>query len=339
MRMLIIGGTGFIGPAVVTRLSALGHAVTLFHRGQTQAELSPGVQHLPGDRRQLAAFAGECRRLAPDVVLDMFPMSEDDARTVMETFQGITGRVVAISSQDVYRAYDRLRRLEPGPPDPMPLTEDAPLRQRLYPYRGDDTVSAKSDDYEKILVERAVMGEARLPGTVLRLPMVYGPRDDQHRLFPFLKRMDDGRPAILLEEGTAGWRWSRGYGENVAAAIALAVTDNRAAGRIYNVAEAEALPMAEWVRRIGRAAGWDGKVVALPRGHLPAHLRGEDHNWDQHLVADTTRLRAELGYAEPIPQDEALRATVAWERAHPPEQIDLAQFDYAAEDAALASCT
>jgi dTDP-D-glucose 4,6-dehydratase len=57
---------------------------------------------------------------------------------------------------------------------------------------------------------------------------------------------------------------------------------------------------------------------------------------DQHLVTDTTRIREELGYAEPVPRDEALRRTVDWQRAHPPETVDLKAFDYAAEDTLLA---
>src|SRR5436190_8561175 len=80
-----------------------------------------------------------------------------------------------------------------------------------------------------------------LPGTVLRLPAVYGPGDRQHRLFPYVQRMHDGRPAILLEHGRASWRWTRGYVENVARAIALAVVQEHATGLIYNVGEAEAL--------------------------------------------------------------------------------------------------
>ncbi len=337
MRVLVIGGTGFIGPDVVQCLSRMGHKITLFHRGQTMADLPPGVQHLLGDRRHLADFADEFKRLAPQVVLDMIPRTEQEAWMVMGTFKSIARRVVALSSQDVYRAYGKLIRIEPGPIEPLPLTEEAPLRQKLYPYRGQilrdqDDPRRWMDDYDKILVERVVMGDPDLPGTILRLPMIYGPRDSQHRLFEYLKRMDDHRPAILLEEGLANWRCTRGYVENVAAAIALAVTDERSAGRVYNIGEAEALTMAEWIRKIGQAAGWSGEVVAVPEGHLPAHLT-MSINIGQHLVADTTRIREELGYGEPVSQDEALRRTIAWERAHPPDEVDPGQFDYAAEDA------
>ena len=344
MRVLVLGGTLFIGPPVVRKLCVQGHAVTVFHRGQTEADLPSAVGHLHGDRQQLRDFAPDFRKLRPDVVLDMRPITEEDARGVIQIFRGIARRVVAISSQDVYRAYGRFHRLEAGPPDPFPLTEDAPLRQRLYPHRGEtprapDDPRRWLDDYEKILVERAVLAEPELPGTVLRLPMVYGPGDPGHRLYKYLRRMDDRRPAILLDEGAAHWRGPRGYVENVAAAIALALAEDRAAGRVYNVAEPDAFSEAEWVKEVGRVVGWNGEVVVAPPEWLPAGLAwpfDPTHHWP----VDSTRIRTELGYAEPLPREEALRRTVAWERRHPPEEAQLAMhgpFDYAAEDAALAA--
>ncbi len=57
--------------------------------------------------------------------------------------------------------------------------------------------------------------------------------------------MDDGRSAILLEKGMTSWRWTHGYVEDVAAAVALAVMDERAAGRTYNLGEADPLPWTE----------------------------------------------------------------------------------------------
>jgi nucleoside-diphosphate-sugar epimerase len=164
--------------------------------------------------------------------------------------------------------------------------------------------------------------------------MVYGPRDRQHRLFEYLKRMDDGRPAILLDEGMANWRWTKGYVENLATAVVLAVTDERAAGRVYNAGEQDTLTWAEWVRAIGRVAGWDGEVMVVPKQDLPEQLVSEQ-NTEQHLVVDTTRIRKELGYREHVSREDALRRTVAWQRAHPPEKIDPGRFDYAAEDTVL----
>src|SRR5919201_605654 len=196
MRILVSGGTAFIGPHVVTRLRATHHTVALFHRGQTEAALPRDVTHIHGERHRLADFASEFRRFDPEVVLDMIPSAEYEAQAVMSIFMGIARRVVAISSIDVYRAYGRLHGTEPGPVEPIPLTEDAPLRERL---------SIHGEEYEKRWVEQVVMSDSDLPGTVLRYPMIYGPNDGG-RTFDIVKRILDNRPAILMDEVGARWR-------------------------------------------------------------------------------------------------------------------------------------
>ena len=343
MKILVIGGTRFIGPCVVRDLAGLGHEVTVFHRGHSHSEMDQAAEHLHGDRSALADFIPEFRRLDPDVVLDMLLMNQADAVQLMQTFKGIAGKVVVLSSQDVYRAYGRLIRTEPGNSGGIDglITEDSPLRQELYPYRGHvglaDKPKAPTDPlyhYDKILVERAVMADPDLPGTVLRLPCVYGPGDYQHRMYDYIRRMDDGRPVILLPEGMYHWRWTRGYVDDVAAAIALAATDDRAINRIYNCGEKQALSEADWVRSIGDAAGWRGEVVHIPSG-TQSKFAGPDYDWSNHLETDSIRIRQELGFEEKIDHREAIARTVEWERAHPPAEIDEARFDYAGEDELL----
>ncbi|MFN2456047.1 MAG: NAD-dependent epimerase/dehydratase family protein [Pyrinomonadaceae bacterium] len=112
MKVLIIGGTRFIGKQVAQQLVATGHDVAVFHRGQTEADLPSSVRHILGDRQQLSDFRDEFKRFAPQVVLDMIAYVEQDAVAVMQTFRGIAERVVAISSQDVYRTYGILWRRE-----------------------------------------------------------------------------------------------------------------------------------------------------------------------------------------------------------------------------------
>jgi nucleoside-diphosphate-sugar epimerase len=190
-------------------------------------------------------------------------------------------------------------------------------------------------DYDKIPAERTVMGDSQLPGTVLRLPMVHGPRDPLHRLWPVVKRVADGRTVIPIAESIAQWRGPRGYVENVGVAIARAVVDERAAGRIYNIAEPDNFSELEWTRRIADAAGFEGEIRVLPDEHTPAHLKPPG-NYRQHWPVDSSRIRQELGYEEPVSLAEALRRTIEWERANPPA-VSIRNFDYDAEDAAIAA--
>ena len=340
MKILVIGGTRFMGPYTARRLHEAGHEVCVFHRGQTSAEVPEGVTEILGDRDRLLEYAAKLQRLEPEVVLDMVVSHERHAGDLMATFAGVARRVVVASSQDVYRAFGRVNGHEDGDVDLSPIREDSALREKLYPYRGEaaraeDDPQRWMDDYDKIPAERVIMSHPQLPGTILRLAAIYGPHDFQHRMFPYLKRMLDGREAILLEEREAAWRWTHGYVENVADAIALAVVDDRASGRIYNVGEPFALSIAERVEHIATAANWHGRLVILPAELVPEKLR-MGINAAQDIVADTSRIRTELGYSERIDLAEAFQRTIAWERDHFPEEFDPDMFDYALEDSVLA---
>lgn len=340
MRFLIIGGTGFIGPFVIRDLVERGHNVTVFHRGEARTVLPEGVRRIHGNRNDLAAHRTEFERLAPDVVVDFVLSDERQAKALMETLRGLAGRVVAISSQDVYRAYGVLLGREPGPPQPTPLTEESEVRRQLHPYNIEHlrkvqaTFAWLTDDYDKIPVERTVLGDSALPGTVLRLPMIYGPGDPVHRFFPALKRIDDKRTAILMEEGYARLHPPRGYIEDVAAGIALATVSERAAGKIYNIASDQQFTELEWTQKIGELAGWNGSVVALPKEQTPRHVI-MPLNTEQDWLVSSAKIRQELGYSERVPLEVGMARTIEWERANPPGEIDPKQFDYAAEDAAL----
>ncbi|WP_026734242.1 NAD-dependent epimerase/dehydratase family protein [Fischerella sp. PCC 9605] len=338
MKILIIGGTNFIGPPVVRHLIAMGHEVSVFHRGKTKANLPPDVHEILGDRSQLVEMKSKFQQLSPQVVVDMVAYTEQDALTLMNTFAGMAQRVVTISSMDVYRAYEVILGKE-SEVVPVPLTEDSPLRSSLYPFREMPIRPLDAPvDYEKILVEQVVMANPDLPGTIVRLPMVYGENDPLNRLFPYLQRMGDRRSAILLEESIARWCGSYGYVENIAYAIALAATNERATNCIYHVADVEVLTEAERVTRVGKIAQWQGKVVVVPKSQLPPEWK-LPVNTEQDWLVDSTRIRQELEYEEIVSLDEALQRTINWQWNHSPQQPQ--QFaapwllDYATEDAIL----
>jgi nucleoside-diphosphate-sugar epimerase len=149
----------------------------------------------------------------------------------------------------------------------------------------------------------------------------------------------DGRRSTgdRARRGLAGFRWLRGYVEDAAHALVLAVQRSAAAGRTYNVAYPVTYTEAEWVREIGRVVGWQGEIVALPASQLPESLRRDRFDYRQHFVIDSSRIRAELGYTEQVAFEEALRRRVAWERADPPDELKPDDYDYEAEDAVLSA--
>ncbi|MEP6769404.1 MAG: NAD-dependent epimerase/dehydratase family protein [Acidobacteriota bacterium] len=333
MRVLVVGGTGFLGPRVVTRLSHLGHHVTIYHRGEHEATLPFGVRHVhdAGAAPPIVSFPGELTELAWDVVLAMAPVGEPDSFALMQTFRGIARRVVALSSGDVYRAWGVFSGIEGGPPDPGPLTEDSALRENLFPYRRMPALPDHLAEYEKILVERVVQSDPAMPGTVLRLPAVYGPGDRKHRFGAAWRRIADRRPAILFGRAHAAFRWTHGFVDDVAEAVVLAVTTERARGRTYNVGEETAPTMAERAEAFGRALAWEGRVVRLDEARLPPHLAAAG-NFDQPVSYDTSRIRRDLDWRELTPPEIAFRRTAEWEKesgggAPAP--------DYSLEDAAL----
>jgi nucleoside-diphosphate-sugar epimerase len=306
MRVAVLGGTGFIGRHVLRLLVEAGEDVTVIHRGRTPARV-PGVRSLTADRRDPSTLAGVLTTAAPHVLIDMTAYTGEDMKRLLAAVPASLERLVVISSGDVYWTYGAFLGLGPASAPAAALAEGAALREQLYPYRA--KASGPEDLlywYEKIVVERTSQTDARVPVTILRLPMVYGPEDPQRRVYGYLARMQASGSELRLNAAEAGWRCTRGYVEDVALAIRLAALDGRAAGQIFNVGEADALTELEWVRAIGAAAGWSGRVLSdrAESPSLPA-------NWGIPLMVDTNRIRRILGYREPIGRMEGLRRAAA----------------------------
>ena len=323
--MLVVGGTNFIGPEVVRGLTARGAEVTVLHRGIHEDELGD-VHHLHVDRADVAIHVA---RVAPEVVVDMAPLHAGHARAVVDAAiaSGVR-RVVAVSSVDTYRAYDVVHGRDPHL-QAVPFREDADTRVHRYPYRGEFEPGDPMYDYDKLDVEDVVLGSAAIEGVILRLPVVFGPKDRQHRLYPIVRRIADGMPVLVMTAGVAAWRFGKAHRSNVADAIVAGSLLPQARNRIYNVGSFEGTE-AEWAALVGAVLGWGGDVVSVADEAAPAHLQpGIDVR--QHLVADTTRIRSELGWTERVGLDEAIAETAEWELSNPPDGFS---YDRAAELAA-----
>ena len=318
MTIAVIGGTGFLGRAVASRLLVHGQDVLAVARGHEPVALPSGVRFQAADRMDTPAITALLRANNVTAVIDIFTLSLRNTQPVLDAIGGIGCRYVLVSSTDVYSNYGGLLKKENPPIRREPATEDSPLRTLRYPYRGNarrprGVEDDLFEDYDKIPIEEAARADPRFQTTILRLPMIFGPQDKQHRFAWAIKNARAGQP-FAIDERAANWLNSYGYIDDMAEALALAATHPAAAGRTYNAAQPRDRPVREWARAILDIMGIDSPVIdAPPAANGTMADRAEASNLAYPLTLDSTRIRAELGYAETIGEREALQRTIAWE--------------------------
>jgi nucleoside-diphosphate-sugar epimerase len=327
MRLLVLGGTRFIGDRIVRAAQRRGDEVTIVHRGSTEPADDPAGDALGGrgthihiDRADFAAISAQVRALRPDAVIDTCALTRADADSVLPYLPEVP--VILLSSMDVYRAYELLLADEGG--QPVPITEDADVRRGRYPLRGR---IEGHDDYDKLDVEPAYLARG---GMVLRLGAIYGERDPQRREEFILRRVRAGRKRIPVGAGT--WLWTRGYVADVASAVLGALDAPAvAAAQVFNVGELATDTMREYAQRILRSAGWDAELVTVPDEDVPADL-AVTRSVAQDFLCDSGKLARTLGW-RPADLELSVGRSVRWHLAHPPESADA---DFTPDDRALA---
>jgi uncharacterized protein YbjT (DUF2867 family) len=179
MRMLVIGGSSFVGRHMVAAALERGHDVTLFNRGRTDPGAFPGATHLVGDRdRDLSALAGG----EWDATVDVCAYVPRQVRSLLDALGGRGGHYTLVSTISVYDH----ERLTPG------FDESAPLLAPAW----DDEPAMERYGALKVACEqvaRELAGEGLL---VVRPGYVLGPHDPTHRFTYWVERIADGRRPV-----------------------------------------------------------------------------------------------------------------------------------------------
>ena len=320
MRVVVLGGTRFIGRAIVDELASAGHELLVVHRGQLEPDDIPRIPHLHCDRADLASHREELAAFQAEAVVDCRALTRADAKVAVEAMPDV-GRWIVISSIDVYRAFGALN--DDRETDPVPLDEESPLRTDRYPYRGK---LPDRYDYDKLDVEDVYLPRNAI---VFRLPMVYGEHDYQRREEFILSRVRAGRKRIPF--GSGSWLACRLYVRDGGRATRLALEHPEITGPM-NLCEDRTYSVRMWSQMILEAAGSDAELVRVADDVLPDDLK-ETGTLSQHIPASSKKARAALGWSTSDPF-ETLKTSVTWHLARPPAN---AGTDFAADDRALES--
>jgi nucleoside-diphosphate-sugar epimerase len=318
MKVLVIGGTRFLGPYVVEELLGRGHEVAVFHRGERERSFGSAVEHVHGRVEDVDSLTAAREAVRPEAVVDMIHAGPETVRPVVEAFAGRVTRTVHVSTAAVYDSAA-----------PYPIAETAPLAK---------AESAPPELAARIAADELVLAAAkthRLPAVLLRLATPYGPRDPWSREWYFVRRALEGRREIALPYG--GWPiLHRGFAQSLAWGIAQAVEARLAAGAVFNLGDEHVVSVRELADMVAEAMDHRWEIVPVP-GEALVHpfLR------PRHFLLDLHRAKARLHYRDRMKLRDALEITVAWLCQHSPRE-DWAypggeeMFDYAREEAVIA---
>jgi 2'-hydroxyisoflavone reductase len=315
MRVLVLGGTSFVGRAIVEDALRTGAEVTLFGRGRTGTDLFPGLTRLIGDRDS-GDYAALCDGRW-DAVVDVSGYLPRHVGQAMDALGDRAGRYLFISSHAVYA-----KTGEPG------STEDAPRRPPVRDVRDPEELDNDTYGPSKVACEDDVMARYGARATIVRPGKVAGPHDWQDGLTYWVRRAarggrvavpaDPRQPVQIIDS------------RDLARLVVQLLADDRA-GAYQAVGPAEPVTLAGLIETCARVAGTEVEKVPVPRAEAPRFpLVRDDWAGQQRSPA---RARAAGMPATPLAVTAA--DVLAWDRERGEPPLD-GGFSPEAEEAVLA---
>jgi 2'-hydroxyisoflavone reductase len=291
VKILVIGGTSFVGRHIVARALERKHEVTLFNRGQTAPDAFPDTKVIKGDRN------GDLSELDEgewDATVDVNGYVHRQVRTLLEKLGERAGHYTFISTISVY-----------GEDLPKSgFTEDAPLLEPAW----DDTLTMEKYGELKVACEqvaREYVGDRLL---IVRPGYVIGPYDPTHRFTYWVERVAAGGPMVGPDEDQP----LQCIDGRDLAALTVGCVERSVVDTFHATAPDEAPTFRKVLDKIAWAVGKSSPEVAWigPRDELPL---SEPADWWPAMRADLSRAHGHGLWYRPL--DESAHDTLAWVRA------------------------
>jgi nucleoside-diphosphate-sugar epimerase len=261
VRILVLGGTSFVGRAIVEDALRTGAQVTLFSRGKTGPDLFTDLTRLTGDRDYgdyAALSAGTW-----DAVVDCSGYVPRHVGQAMDALGERAGRYVFISSHAVYQ----LDGIGPG------STEDTPRRA---PVRDTEELTDATYGPLKVACEDDVLARYGARATIVRPGKVAGPHDPQRGLTYWVRRAAGGGRIAL--PGNPQQPVQVIDSRDLARLVVQLVTDDRP-GAFHAVGPADPVTLGRLIQTCARVANTEVEIVPVPQSTAPAFFPLVRSNW------------------------------------------------------------
>lgn len=271
MRILIMGGTRFIGVYLTKVLIDRGHEVILFNRGNNPAPVE-GVSQIQGDRKDANQLKEKLSGESFDAIFDNNGRELSDTQPLVEIFNDQIEHFVYVSSAGVY------------------------LKSSQMPHREGDPVDPNSRHKGKHHTE-AYLAESGIPWTSIRPVYIYGPQNYNDLEAWFFDRLVRDRPIPI--PGNGKFITQFGHIQDLALAMASVLGNETAVGKIYNVSGDRYVTFDGLAYACAEAAGKsleDIKLVHYDPEEFDFGKRKAFPVRQQHFFADIHRAKTDLDW-------------------------------------------
>ena len=308
MKILFIGGTGFISTAVSRQIIARGHELFIMNRGQRAAN-APGAKSLVADVNNASAARAAMAGIKFDVIVDWVAYTPEHIERDLALFRDRTSQYIFISSASVYEK----------PPGRHVVTESTPLKNPYWEYSRN-----KISCEERLL--RAWRDE-NFPVTIVRPSLTY---DMQLPIaiggwgcYTLCDRLKKGRPIIIHGDGSSLWVVT--HAEDFGPGLIGLFGNQAALGHAFHITTDEVLTWNQIYQAIADAMDVQAKVVHIPSDFIVGvapEMKGGlwgDKTWS--VVFENTKIKTWVpGFQAVIPFHQGIRRTLAWFDADPKRQ-------------------
>jgi nucleoside-diphosphate-sugar epimerase len=302
MRVLVMGGTRFIGVYLTQALVARGHEVVLFNRGNKPAPVA-GIQQIQGDRQDADQLKAKLSQEKFDAVFDNNGRESSDTQPLVEIFGDRVQHFVYVSSAGVY------------------------LKSAQMPHREGDSVDPNSRHKGKHQTE-AFLATSGIPWTSIRPTYIYGPQNYNDLEAWFFDRLVRGRPIPIPGNGLHFTQF--GHVKDLASAMVAVLGNQKAVGKIYNISGDRYVTFDGLAQACAEAMGKSAQIIhyqpnKFDFGKLKAFpLRV------QHFFADIAQAQQDLNWQPEYDLVSGLRDS--FQNDYLTSKRDTADIDFSLDD-------